>query len=176
MEDKSGKYMGAIASVRDLTDAKKAQEILLAQKTLESRYTLTKIMTDVVPALLTMGRGEKSKDEFMGEMMRRLDAAFYDKYFPTKDDRLETFGKRICALMNDMGGEFTPRIDGSELHITGAGCPWKNDVSRNPILCMIDRGLIERFANKALGSVNVTQSMSLANGEAACEFVISRTD
>jgi predicted ArsR family transcriptional regulator len=122
-----------------------------------------------------MGRGEKSKDEFMGEMMRRLDAAFYDKYFPTNDDSLKSFGTRICALMNDMGGEFASRVDGSELHITSAGCPWKNDVSRNPILCMIDRGLIERFANKALGSASINQTTSLVNGESACEFVISKT-
>jgi predicted ArsR family transcriptional regulator len=150
--------------------------MLLAQKTLESRYTLTKIMTDVVPALLTMGRGEKSKDEFMGEMMRRLEAAFYEKYFPTHGLGLEEFGVNICSLMNDMGGEFTSRIEGRELRITGGGCPWKNESARNPILCMIDRGLIERFANKALGGIALNQVSSRANGNATCEFVITKTD
>jgi PAS domain S-box-containing protein len=175
IQGKDGKYLGAIAGIQDITERKLAEKALLERKTLESRYTLTKIMTDVVPALLTMGRGEKSKDEFMGEMMRRLDAAFYDKYFPTEDGSMETFGNRICALMNDMGGEFKHRIDGAELRIVGAGCPWKNDVSRNPILCMIDRGLIERFANKSLGSVGLNQITSRANGDSTCEFVISKT-
>jgi PAS domain S-box-containing protein len=175
IQGKDGKYLGAIAGIQDITERKLAEKALLERKTLESRYTLTKIMTDVVPALLTMGRGEKSKDEFMGEMMRRLDAAFYDKYFPTEDGSMETFGNRICALMNDLGGEFKHRIDGAELRIVGAGCPWKNDVSRNPILCMIDRGLIERFANKSLGSVGLNQITSRANGDSTCEFVISKT-
>ena len=175
IQGRDGKYLGAIAGIQDITERKIAEQERMRRKTLESRYTLTKIMTDVVPALLTMGRGEKSKDEFMAEMMRRLDAAFYEKYFPTVDDSLETFGNRVCALMNDMGGEFSPRIEGSDLHITGAGCPWKNDVSRNPILCMIDRGLIERFANKALGGVSINQITSLANGDSTCEFVISKT-
>ncbi|MFH0816572.1 MAG: PAS domain S-box protein [Methanobacteriota archaeon] len=174
--DGDGNVSGAIFGSRDITDRMRAQEAMLREKTLESRYTLTKIMTDVVPALLTMGRGDKSKEEFMGEMMRRLEEAFFDKYFPTQGLGLEEFGANICALMNDMGGEFSHRADCGELHILGGGCPWKNDLTRNPILCMIDRGLIERFANKALGSVSLNQISSLVNGDAACEFVTSKVD
>ncbi|MBI5000541.1 MAG: PAS domain S-box protein [Euryarchaeota archaeon] len=164
-----------LSMARDVTGKREAEAALLAQKVIESRYVLTKTMTDVVPLLMMQKPGAGGATAFLQEIMKRLDDAFYDRYFPSgKLDDTEAFGNNVCALLNDMGGSFESSRQGDRLLIEGSECPWHNEMARNPLLCMMTRGIIERFGTKALGQVRLAQDGSLIEGGKTCRFRLVR--
>ena len=89
-------------------------------------------------------------------------------------DDLEAMGHNLCSLMADMGGNFNYELVGNDLVLEGAICPWLNERARNPLLCVITRGIIERFGTKAIGQIRVRQTESLVEGDRICKFVVTR--
>lgn len=158
---------------RDISERKVAERAVLERQAMESRYALTKIMTDIIPPLMTFRPESGVKNaELMREIMLKIDEAFFDRYFPTEVDGLEEFGRNICSLFNDMGGQFDFVLRNDVLHIFVTTCPWRNEVAKNPVLCMMTRGILERFGAKVLGKVSVEQTQSMARGDGGGEFVV----
>ena len=159
---------------RDITERLEAERIRVEKEVMEAKYTMTKIMTDIVPALLRLGpQMAAGKSEVNREIMRRVDEAFFDKYFPRhilKDIDIETYGKQICSLFNDMGGVFEYSMKGDTLYLEAQVCPWQNQEVKNPMLCMLGRGIVERFGTKIFDTVAVHQENNLVDKAEYCIY------
>ncbi|MCK5038924.1 MAG: PAS domain S-box protein [Thermoplasmata archaeon] len=159
---------------RDITERLEAEKVRIDKEVMEAKYTMTKIMTDIVPALLRLGpQMAAGKSEVNREIMRRVDEAFFDKYFPRhilKDIDIETYGKQICSLFNDMGGVFEYSMKGDTLYLEAQVCPWQNQEVKNPMLCMLGRGIVERFGTKIFDTVAVHQENNLVDKAEYCKY------
>jgi PAS domain S-box-containing protein len=164
-----------VAIYSDVTEQVKAQQSLVERTVMESRYTLTKTMTDVIPLLMTQRSGAQGRNEFVRELMHRLDVAFYGRYFPPGClGDLDAFGGNMCSLLNDMGGDFSYRPSENALELTGRACPWHNESAKNPLLCLMCRGMVERFSNNTLGRMTSSQISSMVEGNPSCVFHLTR--
>ena len=167
--------LGIAGTIEDTTEKRNVQEEMLQHKVTEVRYALTRIMTDLVPLLLMQRPHAGGSEDYLKEIMKRIDDIFYDRYFPSgRLDDLGALGHNLCSLLMDIGGEFKYELVGGDLVLEGVTCPWHNERACNPLLCVITRGIIERFGTKAVGQIKVRQTESLVEGGRACRFVVTK--
>jgi len=176
LKDPSGSLIGFSSISRDLTGQKEAERERLRSEILEAQGRLRDVLIDVIPLLLKRRLPQEDRNEFILTLSRKLEEALYDDYVDSEEDTPEGIAKSITAVLNDMGGEFQYEVDGNDIHIRGYKCPWKNEYRKNPVICMLTKGISTRFAKRALGGVRVTLETTLANGDDCCHVVINRTN
>ena len=174
LKDPSGSLIGFSSISRDLTDQKEAERERLRSEILEAQGRIRDVLIDVIPMLLKRRLPQEDRNEFILTLSRKLEEALYDDYVDSEEDTPEGIAESITAVLNDMGGEFQHEVDGNDIHIRGHKCPWHNEYRKNPIICMLTKGISTRFAKRALGDVRVTLETALANGDDCCHVVINR--
>ena len=95
------------------------------------------------------------------------------KYFPEEllvNIDLDTFGKQMCRLFSDMGGEHEYTVNDKILTIKLLICPWRNEDVKNPMLCMLGRGMVERFGTKIFDTIAVHQENNLVDKGEYCIY------
>ena len=154
---------------------KRIEEERIKTKILEARGRIREVMLDVVPLLLRRRLPEEDRDEFISILSKKLEDALYDDYLGgLKDISANVLGERISQVLNDMGGSFVSEAKEDEVTIVGIRCPWDNESKRNPVTCMLTKGIASRFAKRAWGNAKVHLSKTLANRDDSCVIVVSR--
>ena len=69
-----------------------------------------------------------------------------------------------------MGGVFEYSLEGDPLYLEAQVCPWQNQEVKNPMLCMLGRGMVERFGTKIFDTVAVHQENNLVDKAEYCKY------
>ncbi|MFP4170527.1 MAG: methanogen output domain 1-containing protein, partial [Methanomassiliicoccales archaeon] len=130
------------------------------------------VLIDVIPLLLRKGIPQEDKNEFVLTLSRKLEEALYDDYVEGEVDQ-EGIADSIARVFNDMGGEFDYLVEDNLIRIVGNRCPWGNQNRKNPVICMLTKGICARFAKRALGDIQVSLDKTLANGDDRCQVTVT---
>jgi len=175
VKDSNGKVVGVSSISRDVTILRQMEQEQIRTKVLEAKSKIREVIIDVIPLLMRRNVPEEERNEFISLLSTRLEEAIYDDYLGGMESvDLRTMGESIAHVMNDLGGEFTSRVEGDEIVILGSKCPWDNELRRNPVTCMLTKSISARFAKRAWGGAKVHVSKSLANKDDCCRVVIKR--
>jgi len=172
VRDHSGKVTGISSIWRDLTLRKEMERERLRFEILRAQGRIREVLIDVIPLLLNRRLPQQDRNDFIQVLSKRLEEALYDDYVGEINPTPESIAESIARAFNDMGGDFHHEIENGEIHIIGRRCPWGNETRKNPISCMLTRGICTRFARRALGEVRVDMESTLANRDDCCRVVI----
>ncbi len=159
--------------ISDVDQEKKAQRQALKQKNLETKLEVTRILMNLVPSLISSRERPVNSHEFYTELASQLDDVFFDEYF-AQIDTPEDYARWITKLFTDLGAEMDSEVVGDVIQLHVSKCPWSNDIFKNPLLCTISRGIIERAAVKSLGECSLVQEKSMLAGDDICSFCIRK--
>ncbi|MCU0861034.1 MAG: response regulator [Methanomassiliicoccales archaeon] len=176
VKDSGGKVVGVSSISRDITTLRQMEEEQVRIQVLEAKSKIREVIIDVIPLLMRRQVPEDERNEFISLLSQRLEEAIYDDYLGGKESvDLKTMGESIAHVLNDLGGEFTSRVEEDEIVILGTKCPWDNQSRRNPVTCMLTKSIAARFAKRAWGEAKVHVTKSLANRDDCCRVVIRRS-
>ncbi|MEM2944518.1 MAG: methanogen output domain 1-containing protein [Methanomassiliicoccales archaeon] len=137
--------------------------------------TAWEALMDLISLLLKRNIPDEDKDEYINIISQRIEKALYPKYIQSeKDVSAEVLATGIVRLFADIGGRFSYTNDENKIEIIGTKCPWDNERRKNPVLCALTKGIIIRFAKRALDNKNVALKEALANGDPICRIVINK--
>lgn len=158
----------SVASLIDITERRR-KEILEAQSELRT------ILTDTIPVLLT-GAPPERENMFIYQMCNSIEEVLWGKHLAgVKEVGMKTLGSVLCKIMNDLGGDFEiESVAEIECIVKGNACPWGTQAQRNPVLCMLTRGIFSRLAAKVFKDVAVNLDKTIGNGDEYCSIRIQR--
>jgi PAS domain S-box-containing protein len=156
-----------VCLMHDITERRR-KDILEAQSELQS------LLTDAVPLLLKGAPPEKA-NRFIHQMCNSIEAVLWKKHLAeVKEVDMNTLGTILCQIMNEMGGDFELKsVDDKKCIVKGNACPWGTQAQRNPVLCMLCRGIFSRLATKVFRDVTVTLDKTIGNKDDYCIIIIS---
>jgi len=165
--DPDGKIVYLVCLIQDITERKR-KDILEAQSELRT------ILTDAVPLLL-IGAPQEKANSFIHQMCNNIEAVLWKKHLAeVKEVDIKTLGRILCRIMNEMGGDFEIESENDKsCIIKGERCPWGIQAQRNPVLCMLCRGIFSRLATKVFRDVIVHLDKTIGNKESNCIIIIS---
>ncbi|MFP4196981.1 MAG: response regulator [Methanomassiliicoccales archaeon] len=172
LHDPGGRLIGFSAILRDLTSQREAEWQRTRSGVLEAQGKIRDVLIDVIPLLLRKGIPQEDKNEFVLTLSRKLEEALYDDYVEGEVDQ-EGIADSIARVFNDMGGEFDYLVEDNLIRIVGNRCPWGNQNRKNPVICMLTKGICARFAKRALGDIQVSLDKTLANGDDRCQVTVT---
>jgi PAS domain S-box-containing protein len=176
VKDSNGKVVGISSISRDVTILHQMEQEQVKSKLLEAKSKIREVIIDVIPLLMRRQVPEAERNEFISLLSTRLEEAIYDDYLGgrTKVDLL-TMGTSIAQVFNDLGGDFSSKVEGDEVVVIGKRCPWANESRRNPVTCMLTKSISARFAKHAWGGAKVQVTKTLANKDDCCRIIIKKT-
>ncbi len=176
VKDSNGKVVGISSISRDVTIMHQMEQEQVKTKVLEAKSKIREVLIDVIPLLMRRKIPEEERNEFISLLSARLEEAIYDDYLGGKENiDLATMGQSIAQVFNDLGGEFSAKVEGDEIVVIAKRCPWGNETRRNPVTCMLTKSVSARFAKRAWGGAKVHMTKTLANKDDCCRIVIKRS-
>ena len=160
--DANGNITHLVLLMRDVTERRR-KDILEAQSELQS------LLTDAIPLLLKGAPPEKA-NMFIHQMCNNIEAVLWKKHLAeVKAVDMSTLGTILCRIMNEMGGDFElESVDDKKCIVKGNACPWGTQAQRNPVLCMLCRGIFSRLASKVFTTVAVNLIKTIGNKDDYC--------
>lgn len=164
--DVNGNITHLVLLMRDITERRR-RDILEAQSELRT------VLTDAIPLLLKGAPREKA-NMFIHQMCDNIEAVLWKKHLAeVKVVDMSTLGTILCRIMNEMGGDFELKsVTDKKCIVKGNACPWGTQARRNPVLCMLCRGIFSRLAAKVFRDVTVTLDKTIGNGDDYCIIII----
>ena len=176
VKDSNGKVVGISSISRDVTIMHQMEQEQVKTKVLEAKSRIREVLIDVIPLLMRRKIPEEERNEFISLLSARLEEAIYDDYLGGKENiDLATMGQSIAQVFNDLGGEFSAKVEGDEIVVIAKRCPWGNETRRNPVTCMLTKSVSARFAKRAWGGAKVHMTKTLANKDDCCRIVIKKS-
>ncbi|MGB7533939.1 MAG: methanogen output domain 1-containing protein, partial [Halobacteriota archaeon] len=166
--DANGTITHLVLLMRDITERRR-KDILEAQSELQS------LLTDAIPLLLAGAPPEKA-NMFIHQMCNNIEAVLWKKHLAeVKAVDMSTLGTILCRIMNEMGGDFELKsVTDKNCIVKGNACPWGTQAQRNPVLCMLCRGIFSRLAAKVFRDVTVILDKTIGNRDDYCIIIISK--
>ena len=167
LRDPEGQPFSILGVTRDITERKR-KELLEAQSEVRT------ILTDAIPGLLMNTPREKG-DMFINQLCNSIEDVLWKKYLAEVEEvDMNTLGTILSRIMNKLGGDFEiESVDERECIVKGTVCPWGTQAERNPILCMITKGIFSRLAAKVFSDVAVSLDKTIGNKDGCCMIRIS---
>lgn len=164
--DENGSIIRLVCLMHDITERRR-KEILEAQSVLRT------ILTDAVPVLLTNAPPEK-ENMFIQQMCNSIETVLWKKHLADIEKvDMTILGTILSEIMNELGGDFEiESVDDRECLVKGNACPWGTQAQRNPILCMLTKGIFSRLATKVFRDVTVNLEKTIGNKDEHCIITI----
>lgn len=175
----NGEPQFSIGMVEDITERKKAEELLKEK----ARAELYGFIVSALPAFASgvpsqvrnilvknfAMRFERNIRPRFEEKTRQLNLYFDDGTYNVFD----VFMLWIAGLFSNLGIKTRTTPGGVKRSFELLNCPWKGEASGNPIFCFICRTIVMRsFTWTSLKGI-VEQKSSIANGSQTCRFEIN---
>jgi PAS domain S-box-containing protein len=162
LRDPKGQPFSILGVTRDITERKR-KELLEAQSEVRT------ILTDAIPVLL-MNAPRETGNMFINQLCNSIEDVLWKKYLAEVEEvDMNTLGTILSRIMNKLGGDFEiESVDERECVVKGTACPWGTQAQRNPILCMITKGIFSRLAAKVFSDVAVSLDKTIGNKDGCC--------
>ncbi|MPM91912.1 Regulator of RpoS [bioreactor metagenome] len=162
--------------VKSLLRVKYLHDRLVADRdSLEVKNRVQSILTAVIPTLLQSVSNEEKK-VIINQMTGMVEKTLLDMYHFEKREMDLAYAGSVCAeIMNQLGGDFSSRVDesGNTWVVKGIKCPWKGEEARkNPILCTLTRKIFSNITLKVGSGCKLEALKTIGNRNDCCEFLI----
>ncbi len=149
-------------------------ELQKRKELLEAQSELQTILTNAIPLLLRGASHEKA-NVFILQMCDNIEDMLWKKYLAEQEEVVDmnTMVGVLCRIMNELGGDFEIKsVDGKKSIIKGNACPWGTQAQKNPVLCMLCKGIFSRIASKVFENVAVYLDKTIGNRDNCCIILI----
>ena len=180
--DDSGKMTGVLGMITDITERKRAEEMMKEK----ARAELYGFIVSALPVFaagvpsqvrntLVKSFGERFEKNIMPrfrEEMRRLDDGRKNRGKDSMPDELDRFILWLSGLFSNLGIRTRTAPEGYENFFELLNCPWKGEASGNPVFCFICRTVVIRSFTWTSLKGSIGQESSIANDSQTCRFKI----
>ncbi|MCI0497328.1 MAG: response regulator [Thermoplasmata archaeon] len=131
---------------------------------------IRKILINLTPLLLKNVSGEV-RTLFISEMCNNIANLYGAKGTVGRD--LTKLLEFTNSILSEIGGDpIVLDVEDGKGTVMIEKCPWEESEAKNPLLCMICRGIYSRILSDELGNVIVNIETSILDGDDRCLFNI----
>jgi PAS domain S-box-containing protein len=170
LKDQKGDLQGLLVVVWDMSVHKQLQEEREMRSKVESRDSVRRVLTNLLPVLL-MGGQAQAKTMYTKLVMDSFEKAFdMDKAVLGNPDNVPEY---LCMTMNGIGADFNwveSKIDEhrERVRFENTRCPWGDDAIKNPFMCQLCLGIFSRAFGKLRPPGQVSLMKTKAKGDQIC--------
>ncbi len=186
MRDKDGNIQGIVCVAQDITERRRAEE-LLKEKARADIYgflvSALPVFASGVPsqtrdALVATfaGRFETNMKQGFEEEMEQSGYGIKERETREPEKVMEAYASWLKKVFSSLGVDVRKECSGKNCIIEFGNCPWTRDASSNPVFCIICRAMVMRSFMWISLKGTVLHSSSIAGGGKCCGFEIKLYD
>ncbi|VVB84693.1 Methyl sulfide methyltransferase-associated sensor [uncultured archaeon] len=171
------------AIIRDITERKKAEEILKEKARAELYGFVVSALPVFASGVPSQVRNilvknfakrfeENIRPRFEEEMKRHPGWRNGNLAIEHSQETLDAYMMWLLGLFSNLGIRTVKSYPGNKCTLELLNCPWKGEASGNPIFCLVCRTLVMRSFTWTSFKGAAAQGSSIANGSKTCVFEI----
>ena len=143
-------------------------ELTRSKEQIEAQNDFKTIITDIFPLILQSIPPGKM-NEVITVMSKQVENVIWAKYIHEIPKDSAQTANITCDVLNKLGGGFLVKETSEKGYIIiNNKCPWGENGSINPVLCMMTKAIFARIGVHVYKEINVDIKKTIARGDDCC--------